>query len=314
MVHDDMAYPCGIHDDVACPLRLNADVTWRVPSPPPSLQLYDVSENKLAGEIPSSICNLSSLTVLNLNKNGLGGTIPNCIGNLHGKLPQSFAKGCTMRGFRINNNQIEGSPRSLSHCKDLRLLNVGNNDLTDTFLKWLQSSDQLQVLILRSNRFYGQVDESDVVVSFTRLCVIDLSHNNFSGYLPTKFFENLHAIREGVKMEYMIDRTTDGTMSYVDGPIPSSFGELSELESLDLSSNKLHGKIPTELKNLGFLAVLNLSHNNLTRLIPQGKHFDTFTTESYLENLGLCGLPLSTSVGTEHGIYCIHNRETMVDH
>ncbi|XP_039014022.1 receptor-like protein 19 [Hibiscus syriacus] len=237
-------------------------LTGRVPSPPPSLQLYDVSENNLAGEFPASLCNLSALSVLNLNNNSLGGTIPKCIGNF---------------------------------------------------------SSSLLEIDLRNNNFH---------VSFTCLRVIDLSHNNFSGYLPTKIFENLHTIKEGLKMDYMIDRMTDGTMYYVDGlsfgtkglemefhslltiwmvigfsnnqffgeipetigelhslivlnlshncltgPIPCSLGELSELESLDLSSNNLHGRIPTELKNLGFLAVLNLSQNNLTGHIPQGKQF-----------------------------------------
>ncbi|XP_039029597.1 receptor-like protein 43 [Hibiscus syriacus] len=138
-----------------------------------------------------------------------------------------------MRGFRISNNQIEGSlPRSLSHCKDLRLFDVGNNDLTNAFPKWLRNLNHLQILILRSNRFYGQVDDSDVAVSFTRLRVIDLSHNNFSGYLPTKFFENLHAIREGLEMEYMIDRTTDGTMYYVDGLSFATKGLEMEVHSL----------------------------------------------------------------------------------
>ncbi|MBA0771121.1 hypothetical protein Gotri_019641, partial [Gossypium trilobum] len=166
------------------------------------------------------------------------------------------------------------------------------------------------------------------------LHVIDLSHNNFSGNLPTQFFEHLHAIREGygkkIEPEYMVDAIGGITMNYAlglsfttkgletkfesllsiwtmidlssnqfSGEIPKMLGDLSELESLDLSSNKLEGKIPTELKNLGFLEILNLSQNNLKGHIPQGKQFDTFTNDSYLRNLDLCGLPLSKSCGTD---------------
>ncbi|MFQ6635471.1 hypothetical protein Gotur_012440, partial [Gossypium turneri] len=91
----------------------------------------------------------------------------------------------------------------------LNLLDVGNNNLIDTFPNWLGNLDRLHVLILRSNRFYGQVDSFDVTVCLARLRIIDLSCNNFSGYLPTNFFECLHAIREGygkkVELGYMKD-------------------------------------------------------------------------------------------------------------
>ncbi|MFQ6653600.1 hypothetical protein Gotur_024918, partial [Gossypium turneri] len=85
----------------------------------------------------------------------------------------------------------------------LNLLNVGNNNLNDTFPSWLGNLDQLQVLILRSNRFYGQIESCDITVSSTKLRIIDLSHNNFSGYLPTLVFEHMHAIKDeyGKKVE-----------------------------------------------------------------------------------------------------------------
>ncbi|KAL1145917.1 hypothetical protein V6Z11_A11G333400 [Gossypium hirsutum] len=361
----------------------NAISMGRIPTPPPSLLWYFVSRNKLVGDIPSSICNSSSLKVLTLWNNSFNGTIPECIGNLssslshvdlgnnnfHGKIPECFAKYCTLQSFRINNNQIGRSlPRSLGNCKDLNLLDVGNNNLNDTFPNWLGNLDHLQVLVLRSNKFFGQMDNSDVTVSFTRLHVIDLSCNDFSGYLPTNFFKNLHSIRKGhenkLELEYMEDVSDYIAFNYVyglsltvkgseiefqslstiwmvidfsdnqffgalpktlgelhslivlnlshnclTGPSPSSLGDLSELESLDLSSNKFQGRIPTELTNLGFLEVLNLSQNNLKGPIPQGKQFDGFTNDSYKENLGLCGFPLSKRCDNDRGTLVKFDRD-----
>jgi hypothetical protein len=77
-------------------------------------------------------------------------------------------------------------------------------------------------------------------------------------------------------------------------------GNLTNLESLDLSSNMLTGRIPVKLTNLDFLEVFDLSNKHLVGEIPQGKQFDTFTNDSYAENMGLCGFPLSKNCGPEH--------------
>ncbi|KAK8500774.1 hypothetical protein V6N12_031434 [Hibiscus sabdariffa] len=212
---------------------------------------------------------MSSLSHIDLEKN-----------NFQGKIPENFVKGCILRSLRINQNQLEGLlPQSLGNCKDLKLLDVGNNYLDDTFPNWLGNLDQLQVLILRSNRFYGQVNNSDVTVSFSRLRVVDLSRNNFSGYLPVNFFKNLHAIREGYEKigepEYMIDILADGTWNYALDLSFSAKGLETKFEKLltiwtaiDFSNNQFCGEIPKALGELHSLIVLNLSHNCLTGLVP----------------------------------------------
>ncbi|WRX28473.1 Leucine-rich repeat - like 10, partial [Theobroma cacao] len=289
----------------------------RLPTLPPSLHGFCGAENHFVGEIPSSFCNLSSLGGLNLFANNLGGIIPECIGNLssslsilnlqknnfRGKIPQNFAKGCLLRNFHINNNQLDGSlPRSLGNCHDLRLLDVGNNFLNDTFPNWLGNLTQLQVLILRSNRFYGHINNFKVNSSFNRLHIIDLSHNNFIGYLPTKFFENLHAMREEheKKPEYMYDASADGWFGFAERVffttkgLELEFQILTSLMAVDFSNNQFIGEIPEILGELHSLIFLNLSHNSLMGHIPS-----ILSNLSQLESLDLSSNKLKGIIPTQ---------------
>ncbi|WMV09433.1 hypothetical protein MTR67_002818 [Solanum verrucosum] len=93
----------------------------------------------------------------------------------------------------------------------------------------------------------------------------------------------------------------------------SSLFQFSTLKRLDLSSNdfsRLH-ILPKfgdfcSLRHLDLsdlnMSVLNLSHKHLVGCIPKGKQFDTFENNSYKENDGLCGFPLSKECGGDDGV------------
>ena len=55
----------------------------------------------------------------------------------------------------------------------------------------------------------------------------------------------------------------------LEGEIPKSIGNLSELRVLGLKSNKLNGNIPESIGNLSKLVQLNLSNNSFDGFIPQ---------------------------------------------
>jgi Leucine-rich repeat (LRR) protein len=334
-------------------LNLHANMLQgRLLVPPPSIGVFLISNNYLIGEIPSSICNLSSLQVLDLSRNNLSGMIPQCLGNLsdslsvvdfrknnfHGTIPKKFAKCNSLRTLVFNGNQLEGLlPQSLVNCTKLEVLDLGNNKLNDSFPYWLEALPKLQVLVLRSNRFSGPIGGFKTNSSFPMLRIIDLSHNEFIGVLPTKFFEDLKAIKTAkesevkpwkgndLKLERILTIFTTmdlssnkfygqipqviGTLKFLrelnlshnslTSHIPSSLANLSVLESLDLSSNMLNGSIPKQWTSLTFLAVLNLSQNQLIGPVPQGSQFNTFRNDSYIGNIGLCGFPLSKKCKTD---------------
>ncbi|MBA0755488.1 hypothetical protein Gogos_021592 [Gossypium gossypioides] len=106
------------------------------------LEVFIISKNKLIGNTPSSICNLSSLGVLDLSEINLSGIIPDCLGNLNhlqlldlqmnnfiGKIPNSFVNK-QLTHIVLNDNQLDVLvPPSLANSTSLKLLNLGNKKL-----------------------------------------------------------------------------------------------------------------------------------------------------------------------------------------
>ena len=73
---------------------------------PSSMYYFFISNNSFSGEIPSTICNVTSLEILDISYNSLSGKIPPCLGNFsylfvmdlrmnnfHGTMPKTFPKG-----------------------------------------------------------------------------------------------------------------------------------------------------------------------------------------------------------------------------
>ncbi|PON43272.1 LRR domain containing protein, partial [Parasponia andersonii] len=281
-----------------------------LPIASPILQFLSVSKNQLVGEIPTSFCSMSSLEVLDLSHNNLSGIIPQCMGNfskrlsvldlhgnkLHGTVRTTFAKGNSLRNLDLNSNHLDGPlPRSLVYCRNLEVLDLGNNLLNDTFPDWLETLPKLRVLVLKSNRLYESIGNSKTRNPFRELRIMDLSNNEFSGILPTKYFENFKAMMnaEKVNMTYMgeyyyqdsvmvtmkgldielvkiqtIFTSLDFSRNNFTGEIPELIGMLKSLKGLNFSHNMLRGPIPSSLGNLTNLEWLDLSSNELVGKIP----------------------------------------------
>ncbi|XP_069148547.1 receptor-like protein 9DC3 [Solanum lycopersicum] len=289
----------------------------------------DLKSNFLEGALPSSICNMSIVSLLDLSHNYFSNSIPSCLGNktqltvldlrrnnFSGSLPPLCSQhtsssttklngdGNRLTTIILNDNHFEGHvPVSLLNCVGLEVLDIGNNAINDTFPAWLGTLQELQVLILKSNKFHGPIS-TRLRFGFPRLRILDLSHNEFIGSLPAEVFQNFKGMiktddSDKGKIEYMktsdsffvmyddsvrlvikgndieLERITtimtaiDLSSNYFEGVIPKTLKDLSSLWLLNLSHNNLRGDIPMELGGLNMLEALDLSWNQLTGMIPQ---------------------------------------------
>ncbi|XP_028116795.1 receptor-like protein 7 [Camellia sinensis] len=269
-----------------------------LPIPPLSTCSCSVSYNGLTGELPPLICRLSSLYVLDLSNNNLTGTILPCLSNFsdsltvlnlqgnnfQGPIPHSYNRGNKLKMIDLSDNKLQGKvPGSLANCTELEFLDLSNNLIDDAFPLWLGDLTKLQVLILRSNKFYGAIENPKIKLELPNLHIIDLSHNGFTGDLPSKYFQNWNAMKffDVNKMKYMntiieVRRNNDSwgdgywyTTNITNKCVNTEYQEIPNIfTAIDLSSNKFEGVIPEFIGNLKGLKQLNLSNNNLNGGIP----------------------------------------------
>ncbi|XP_010500295.1 PREDICTED: receptor-like protein 12 isoform X2 [Camelina sativa] len=261
---------------------------------PPSkhLNYFSGSKNNFTGEIPRSVCGLSSLEILYLSNNNLNGSIPWCLetlvmsslsdlnlpnNRLSGILPEMFQNAKSLITLDVSHNRLEGKiPASLGGCSALEVLNVGSNTFNDMFPFHLNSLQKLQVLVLRSNKFHGTLHNADGVwFGFPQLKIIDVSYNDFFGTLPSDYFLNWTAMSsksdDNIEPEYI----RSGSRSYYFSLVLMIKGVSMEMErihtiftAIDFSGNQLHGTIPDSIGLLKELRILNLSSNAFTGHIP----------------------------------------------
>ncbi|PON46185.1 Leucine rich receptor kinase [Parasponia andersonii] len=138
-----------------------------------SLQFLDASGNQIAGPIPPSIGDLSSLLALNLSWNLLQGEIPFSLGQIK-----------VMKYLSLAGNNLAGSiPSSFGQFHSLEVLDLSSNSLTGEIPRDLVNLRSLTVLLLNKNRLSGQIPSG--LANVTTLLTFNVSFNNLSGSLPS---------------------------------------------------------------------------------------------------------------------------------
>lgn len=219
-------------------LRNNSFPSFRLPRSSHSLVYLDVSVNEFSHLVPENIgWILPHLRYMNLANNGFQGNLPSSLGNMK-----------KIEFLDISHNSFNGNlPRSiLQGCYSMIVLKVSHNKLSGEV--FAESANLTSIDILCMDKI-GQG-----LRNLRYFLLLDISNNNLTGTIPSWIGEiPLYALL-----------LSDNSL---EGEIPVSLFNTSNLRLLNLSANMLSGGIPTHSK-FTFHAELFLQDNNLSGDIP----------------------------------------------
>ncbi|KAM3288016.1 hypothetical protein P3S67_021446 [Capsicum chacoense] len=255
---------------------------WRMPS---KLNVIDISQNILIGDVPTSFGKLENSFRLNFEENRLGGRgsyeglrfldfLTNCThlmvlsfatNNFRGELPHSITNISTvLEIFSLGNNRMHGTlPAGVDNLISLTLLGMDGNYLNGSVPEGVGKLEYVESLYLNGNGFSGKIPSSIGSIppelgKCKIFSTLNLTSNNFSGSIP-KEVARLSSLSISLSL----------ASNSLTGSLPIELGQLINLEELDVSHNKLSGEIPSTLSNCLHLERLNISNNHFQGTIPQ---------------------------------------------
>ncbi|CAM8898209.1 unnamed protein product [Rhodiola kirilowii] len=230
------------------------------------LQFIGVLANRLSGEIPVELGNITSLTTLDLEANQFSGTIPTAIGKL-----------VNLQTLRLSSNKLIGTlPTELGALRSLKDFRINDNNFSGRIPDYIQNWKNLTRLEMMASGLSGPIPSSiSAMESLTDLRISDINSpvqvfpplNNMTG-LTRILLRNCNLTGEIPSYIWGFGRirVVDLSFNKLVGTLPSSI-TATTLVFIFLSSNLLEGDIPQAMLKPG--TNVDLSYNNLTWQSPQ---------------------------------------------
>ncbi|KAH9749171.1 putative LRR receptor-like serine/threonine-protein kinase RFK1 [Citrus sinensis] len=230
------------------------------------LKYISVFANRLSGNIPSHLGNITSLTYLDLEENQFSGTIPQELGNfvnletlrlssnrLIGNLPMELVKLKNLTDFRINDNNFNGSvPDFIQSWTQLNRLEIQGSGLEGPIPPSISALDKLNQL--RISDLQGMNQTFPMLRNMTGLTRIILRNCNISGEIPEYIW--------GIKNLRFLDLS----FNHLTGELPD-VALPADLKFTFLTGNSIQGNVPESILKKG--TNVDLSYNNFTWQSPE---------------------------------------------
>jgi hypothetical protein len=201
---------------------------------------------KLNGSIPTSLCSLINLKVLQFVKNtGLTGSIPPCIGGMS-----------KLEKLVFSNTPIQGEiPKSISAVSTLQYLSIENTNIQSTIPEEITNLSNLMKLYINNNpNVRGEIPKG--LSKLSKLEMLSFSDSNIGGSLPEDIGKLTNL------------KTLSVHHTNVGGKIPDSIGDLPNLQTIKFHDTKISGKLPDSFKNLKNLKTLTLNNTSIEGAVP----------------------------------------------
>ncbi|XP_022573898.2 receptor like protein 21-like [Brassica napus] len=242
-------------------------------------------------------CNRTSGRVNGLSVGSVYFREPNSLLNLSFLHPFDEVQSLNLSGERYVQSysgffdDVEGY-KSLRRLRNLEVLDVSWNDLSNSIFPFLNAATSLTTLFLRGNFRDGPFPIKEFS-HLTKLKALDLSLNKFSGSMELQELKNLKNFELlnlcGNRLHGFISELTNLpklellnlARNNFSGPI-TAVCDMKNLRELDLSENHFVGQLPLCLGSLKKLRVLDLSSNQFSGNIPS-----SFSSLESLEYLSL---------------------------